>query len=212
MKSGAVITRDWWEKVRKLPPEQAFRVLDAILAYRFDGTEPGEELDGIERFAVELMILDVRRMESSSERVKKNRVNVTEQLCYCNETATEQQSGSSESEKEKEEIRQDIVRIDYNRVFRDFNAVCKSLPNVTAFSEKRKKAIKACYEFSDAGDFTSVFRKVEESDFLTGRKTSWSACFDWLFITGNMAKVIEGNYDNKDNRDLFAFVAGGGDF
>jgi hypothetical protein len=28
---------------------------------------------------------------------------------------------------------------------------------------------------------------------------NWSATFDWLLNDANMAKTLEGNYDNKDN-------------
>ena len=46
---------------------------------------------------------------------------------------------------------------------------------------------------------TEALKKVQASDFLSGRSGAWQCSFDWLMITGNMLKVIEGNYDNKKN-------------
>ena len=46
-------------------------------------------------------------------------------------------------------------------------------------------------------DFQRVFEKAESSDFLKGKnKRDWSATFDWLICDSNMAKVLDGNYDN----------------
>lgn len=45
------------------------------------------------------------------------------------------------------------------------------------------------------------FIKISKSDFLTGRKggpTNWHAPFQWTLAPGNMMKILEGNYDNKE--------------
>lgn len=42
------------------------------------------------------------------------------------------------------------------------------------------------------------FGYVSTSDFLTGRSGRWSADLGWLLKAENFAKVISGNYDNKD--------------
>ena len=46
--------------------------------------------------------------------------------------------------------------------------------------------------------FEDFFKKVEASDFLTGRDDQqWKGCgFDWILTASNMQKVLEGNYDN----------------
>jgi len=47
--------------------------------------------------------------------------------------------------------------------------------------------------------FESFFRHVSKSDFLTGRSGKWGNCdLGWLMKADNFAKVIQGNYDNKD--------------
>ena len=45
-----------------------------------------------------------------------------------------------------------------------------------------------------------VFTRAEASDFLKGKNNrNWSANFDWLMNDANMAKVLDGNYENNRN-------------
>ena len=46
-------------------------------------------------------------------------------------------------------------------------------------------------------DFETLFIKAEASSFLKGRNDrNWIASFDWLIKDANMAKVLDGNYDD----------------
>ena len=40
---------------------------------------------------------------------------------------------------------------------------------------------------------------MNNSDFLSGRAKSFKAGFDWIFKPANLQKILEGNYDNRDN-------------
>ena len=81
-----------------------------------------------------------------------------------------------------------------------FNSVCGSYPRLVKMSEKRKKAIKARMNTGyTVDDFKTLFNKAESSDFLKGKnKRNWTADFDWLIRDNNMAKTLEGNYDNRE--------------
>ena len=47
-------------------------------------------------------------------------------------------------------------------------------------------------------DFKTLFEKAEASRFLKGANDrNWSATFDWLITDTNMAKVLDGNYDDN---------------
>jgi len=62
----------------------------------------------------------------------------------------------------------------------------------------RKKTIKARLNTYSLDDFKNLFEKAEASDFLKGKNDrSWIATFDWLIKDANIAKVLDGNYDNK---------------
>ena len=87
---------------------------------------------------------------------------------------------------------------DYISIFELYNQICKSYPRINAYSEARKKAIKARLNMYTIQDFEKLFKKAEASDFLKGKNgRNWSANFDWLIKEANMAKVLDGNYDNK---------------
>ena len=90
-------------------------------------------------------------------------------------------------------------KINYENIMNLFNSVCVSLPKIRNLTELRKQKIrKANKELS--GDFENFFKRIENSDFLTGKNGSWNGCnFDWIFKPQNLIKIIEGNYDNKNS-------------
>lgn len=100
-------------------------------------------------------------------------------------------------EEEKEEEKEKD-KIDYKGIVAAFNSICVSFPSVKALSDARKKAIKARLNTYSLDDFKTLFEKAEASSFLKGKNNSnWSATFDWLIKDSNMAKVLDGNYDDK---------------
>lgn len=107
----------------------------------------------------------------------------------------------TEKEKEKEieiEIETDKrERIDYQQIADMYNGTCVSFPRLTALSDARKKAIKARLKTYTVDDFQLMFEKAEASSFLKGgNDRNWSATFDWILKDANMAKILDGNYDN----------------
>jgi hypothetical protein len=88
--------------------------------------------------------------------------------------------------------------IDYQLIADMYNDTCVSFPRLTTLSDARKKAIKARLKVYSVEDFQRLFDKAEGSTFLKGgNDRNWSATFDWLIKDTNMAKVLDGNYDNK---------------
>lgn len=92
--------------------------------------------------------------------------------------------------------------INYERIVDAFNEICTSYPKVTKLSDKRRKAIKKRLEKYSEADLTTVFEKMQQSDFCKGTNGGWQASFDWIFKNDdNILKVLEGNYDNKGNKN-----------
>ena len=92
----------------------------------------------------------------------------------------------------------------YSQTVSAFNSICTSLSSVRTISETRKKHINSFIDTLKKHDLTvdDYFKKVQASDFLTGRNKAWCNCsFDWLIKQSNTIKVCEGNYDNKSNSD-----------
>ncbi|MDR5757000.1 hypothetical protein [Caballeronia sp. LZ035] len=64
---------------------------------------------------------------------------------------------------------------------------------------KRDGSRYATDEQSAMDFFDRFFRFVADSDFLTGRNGKWTSCdLGWLMKAENFAKVIQGNYENKE--------------
>jgi hypothetical protein len=76
---------------------------------------------------------------------------------------------------------------------------CPSLPDVRILNDKRRKHIKALLKAFTIEEITEGFKKAEASDFCKG-KTGWKADFEFLINQNNMAKVLEGKYDNRDHK------------
>ena len=146
------------------------------------GWEEHQNIEGMERIR-----------EQTRKRVAKHREK--QKLLQGSVTVTQGNATDIEEEKE-EEIERD--KIDYKGIVATFNSVCVSFPSVRALSDARKKAIKARLNNYSVGDFKTLFEKAEASSFLKGKNSSnWSATFDWLIKDSNMAKVLDGNYDDR---------------
>ncbi len=91
--------------------------------------------------------------------------------------------------------------INYQLIADMYNDICISFPRVKSLSDSRKKAINARLKKYTVDDFKLLFEKAEASDFLKGTNNrDWQASFDWLIKDSNFAKVLDGNYDQKENK------------
>ena len=110
-----------------------------------------------------------------------------------------------ELELEKElEIEEDKETIPYEKIKDLFHEICVSYPKVLKISNYRKKIIAARYKEHncDIEVFRRLFTKAESSDFLKGKNSkNWKADFDWLMNQGNMIKVLEDKYKNKEENN-----------
>jgi len=91
-------------------------------------------------------------------------------------------------------------KIPYAEIQEEWNEI--GLQKLIKMTDKRKKKIKTRWEqFGDIDSFKEAFKKIKESDFCNGKSNKgWKATFDWLIDNDtNMAKVLEGNYDNRDS-------------
>jgi len=55
-------------------------------------------------------------------------------------------------------------------------------------------------ERPDLEEWTGIFQRVISSPFLRGENDKgWRAGFDWVLNPSNLAKIIEGAYDDRSN-------------
>lgn len=120
-------------------------------------------------------------------------------------SAEEELDSEKDIESEKSKIEDSISdetlsNLDYDSIINSFNSICKSLPKVIKFTEKRKKAITEVNKLLGDIAFEQLFEKVDNSDFLSGRKGTWCSTFDWIVTSTNALKIIEGNYDDRKQK------------
>lgn len=87
----------------------------------------------------------------------------------------------------------------YTQIMELFISLCPTLPKIKSIEDNRQKVVKARWkEHPEIEFFKGLFKKVNSSDFLSGRNDKWkNCCFDWIMKPTNIQKIIEGNYDNK---------------
>ena len=136
-------------------------------------------------------------MRNKRAREKQNLIesgnNVTNVLPTVTDCYTEREKRERREREEKRES-----RVDYELIARMYNDTCVSFPRVTTLSDARKKAIKARLNKYTIEDLQRAFELAEASDFLKGNNgRNWSANFDWIIKDTNIAKILDGNYNNK---------------
>ena len=157
-----------------------------------------------------IYMLDIQnfigKSSTEADRKREYRAKIEqEKMLLLSGQTSGQMSGqnSPEIEIEKEididiEKEVDTSKTDYQLIADMYNDTCVSFPRLKTLSDSRKKAIKARLRVYAVEDFKILFEKAEASNFLKGSNDrNWSANFDWLIKDNNMAKVLEGNYDNK---------------
>lgn len=102
-----------------------------------------------------------------------------------------------EIDKEKEREKES----DCEQVAALYNSLCPSLPPLNIISDPIKKDLTASLSKFNLEQFKQLFKKAEASKFLKGEnERKWAASFDWLIKEENIAKVLNGNFDNKKSK------------
>ncbi len=87
----------------------------------------------------------------------------------------------------------------------EYNQKLSELGGVKVLSDKRKAHIRASikqfknstHDFEKIETWSRLFDYITASDFLMGRKSEWSASFDFIINKTNLIKITEGQYENK---------------
>lgn len=108
------------------------------------------------------------------------------------------------AQRKGKEIKGNEIIYPYQDIVDAWNEIVSSCPEVKKLTDARKEKIRIrLHEISDQPEtwvecIKTLFKMVQDSDFLSGRKTSWAASFDWFFVNSkNWIKIAEGNYENR---------------
>lgn len=133
---------------------------------------------------------------AAAERMRRSRKK-QKVLAECNNV----QKCYTEIEKDKEiykELKKEEREKSQKEIADLFNSLCPSLTQIKYLSEDTTAIIEKQLEKYTLDDFKLLFQKAEASEFLKGNnERKWAATFEWLIEDQNMAKVLNGNFDNK---------------
>ena len=106
-------------------------------------------------------------------------------------------------EQSKELLLQQQNELNCGEILNLFNAICHSFKPVDKLTDTRKMKIIRANDVLN-GDFENFFKRVEKSDFLSGRNGRWNingtqANFDWIMRLDIISKIQSGIYDNKES-------------
>ena len=89
--------------------------------------------------------------------------------------------------------------VDESLIINFFHSLCPSFSKVEVLSETMKEDLaESLNQYTDE-QIKAAFEKAEKSSFLKGNnERKWKASFDWLIKAENIAKVLNGNYDNNE--------------
>lgn len=118
--------------------------------------------------------------------------------------AVSEEEREKEREKEEDKEGEEINKEKARQIAELFNNLCPSFSKVIVLSDSIKEEIaNALKQFSES-DLKTTFEKAESSSFLKGKnKRNWTAPFDWLIKPENIAKVLNGNFDDKFNQSSY---------
>lgn len=170
---------------------QALEQLDMIVLddgyFSITGWEEHQNIEGMDRIREQNRIRKQRQRE-------KERLIAESRVMSRDSHATEE---DKDKEEEKDIDKESKEKVTCEQVVDLYRSICVSYPKVISLSEVRKRAIRARLKMYSMDDFRMLFEKAEASSFLKGANNrNWSANFDWMIKDANMAKVIDGNYDD----------------
>lgn len=205
-RDSMVFYKSFVEGIAELDEKDQLEAFWNILNYALDGREP--EGKGAAKAIFKMAKPQIDKNNQKYENGKKGgRIRTN---CEPNENQTETNPKPTrnqlESKEEKSEANvndNDNVNdnvINYQLIADMYNDTCVSYPHLTKLSDRRRKAIKARLKAGyTLDDFRRLFKMAEESEFLKGSNgRNWSATFDWMIQDGNMAKVLDGNYQSGE--------------
>lgn len=104
-------------------------------------------------------------------------------------------------DKEKDKEKEQDLDLETEKILKIYAKT--KLPKLNFISDDLKAKIKNSLQQFKIEDFELCFKKTENSLFLTGKNNlGWKANLEWFLKNDNMAKVLNGNYDNRPKNEL----------
>lgn len=193
--------------INRLSNEDAGKLFKSLFPYGRDRVKPDFDSNPALAMAFDVLALAIDRNDEKYERrCEKNRENgrkggIAKASKYKQSLPSGKQCLANLADRDKDIERdkeKDKDSIDYQQIADLYNETCVSFHRLTKLSDSRKKAIRARLKQYSVDDFRRMFEMAESSDFLKGKNDkNWLATFDWMVKDANMAKILDGNYQDK---------------
>ena len=153
------------------------------------------------------------RVRAYRERKKQEEKRIEEEknkLLQCNGDVTKSNTEKEiDIEKEKEiDIEKDTINsissTQVQQIINTWNSL--GLQNIKFIKNNtnRYKMLNARIKEYGIDTFLQAINNIRNSSFLKGQNNrNWTITFDWLIKPNNFIKVLEGNYDDKENKGGF---------
>ena len=155
------------------------------------------------------------RVRAYRERKKQEEKRIEEEknkLLQCNGDVTKSNTEKEidiEKEKEKDkDIDKDTINsissTEVQQIINTWNSL--GLQNIKFIKNNtnRYKMLNARIKEYGIDTFLQAINNIRNSSFLKGQNNrNWTITFDWLIKPNNFIKVLEGNYDDKENKGGF---------
>lgn len=205
--------------VCRLSDDEAGKLFKSLFPYATEHIRPDFESSPALAMAFDVLSLAIDRnaewykemcsqnRQNVMKRWEKNKGNTTEYDRKQSDTTEYGRVPNKEKDKEKEknknkEKEKEKDNTNYQQIADLYNETCVSFPRLTKLSDSRKKAIRARLKQYSVDDFRRMFEMAESSAFLKGENDrNWSATFDWMVKDANMAKILDGNYADKQEKE-----------
>ena len=214
-------------KLNMLTDEQAGRLYKSLFAYSRTGEKPDFSDDPVLAYAFIDFTMDIDRdrekyeqtcqrrseagkkgsqaKQANADFAKQTQAKQANADFACDEEAKASKSSKAKTKaKAKTKVYTNVYtegdRPDFEeraeKVISDFKIICTGLVQPEKLTDHRRRLIYQAE--TDGVDFTELFERAQQSDFLTGRDgKGGSFGFDWVLEPKNRQKIIEGNYDNR---------------
>jgi hypothetical protein len=104
--------------------------------------------------------------------------------------------------KKDDEEKEPLPSLNIEGLVEAWNEICVPLlPPVQSLPPRRKGTARArMKEHPDLEEWKGIFQRIVASKFLRGENDKgWRADFDWCLNQNNLAKILEGKYDDRKN-------------
>lgn len=207
MKKSFIIYDSWALMISQMPNEEAGQLIKKICKYEISGEyENGfTSVDAI--FSMIKAKIDEdsekyeeickKRRESGSLGGKQKKANGKQMLP--NGKQMQSDTDTDTDTVSDTDTKTDSKSISAKKILDLYHEHCPSLPKVLKLSDKRIKLVNARLKEYSEEQIVDVFDKAEDSDFLKNGSGTWrGAYFEWILNTNNFIKIMEGNYQNKN--------------